>query len=156
MTATEYERTSANRRKKADLVLKSVWDEPTLTSYLPLEKHRIKLWNYCIQHAKSPFITENANDKRRVRSFNDIPMAEWCFPVHSIEKIKQECKLFTTSVAEISGSSRGDTTKLLIRLQDGHHVETVVIRHKHHATACISSQIGCQMGCRWKIITKQY
>ncbi len=40
------------------------------------------------------------------------------------------------------------TTKLLVRLQDGHLVETVVMRYSHRATVCISSQVGCRMACR--------
>ena len=45
-------------------------------------------------------------------------------------------------------SNRGDTAKLLVQLQDGHKVETVVMIHSGHATVCVSSQIGCKMGCK--------
>jgi adenine C2-methylase RlmN of 23S rRNA A2503 and tRNA A37 len=41
------------------------------------------------------------------------------------------------------------TTKLLIRLQDGHLVETVVMRYSHRSTVCVSSQVGCRMACRF-------
>ena len=39
------------------------------------------------------------------------------------------------------------TTKYLFSLSDGHCVESVVMRYKHGNTICISSQVGCLMGC---------
>jgi len=39
------------------------------------------------------------------------------------------------------------TTKLLIRLHDGHVVESVIIRYRTHTTLCVSSQVGCLMKC---------
>lgn len=49
-------------------------------------------------------------------------------------------------VSEIS-SSDGQTRKLLVRLQDGAEVETVVMGYPGRFTACISTQAGCAMGC---------
>lgn len=46
-------------------------------------------------------------------------------------------------------SEKDDTTKLLVELQDGHRIESVIIRHRHYATLCVSSQIGCAMGCKF-------
>ncbi len=42
-----------------------------------------------------------------------------------------------------------NTTKLLFRTHDGYEVESVVIPMKNKATLCISSQVGCRMGCRF-------
>lgn len=81
-------------------------------------------------------------------SLDDIPYHAWNIPKKQAQRIVQEFSLFTTRISERSESARGDTTKLLVELQDGHQVETVIMRHVGHATACISSQIGCQMGCR--------
>ncbi|AKI98343.1 23S rRNA (adenine(2503)-C(2))-methyltransferase RlmN [Kosmotoga pacifica] len=39
------------------------------------------------------------------------------------------------------------TEKFLWELSDGEYIETVVIRHPDHITFCISSQVGCQLGC---------
>ena len=40
-------------------------------------------------------------------------------------------------------------TKLVFELADGLEIETVVIPMANHATVCISSQVGCRMGCRF-------
>ena len=41
------------------------------------------------------------------------------------------------------------TIKYLWQLDDGNAVETVVMHYKHGNTICISSQVGCRMGCRF-------
>ena len=57
----------------------------------------------------------------------------------------------TSTVVESRLSSDGTTTKLAVQLQDGHVVETVIMRHHSpegsRATLCVSSQVGCAMGC---------
>ena len=44
-------------------------------------------------------------------------------------------------------SQMDGTTKLLWQLPDGESVETVLMRYKHGNTVCISTQVGCRMGC---------
>ena len=41
------------------------------------------------------------------------------------------------------------TVKYLFRLWDGNCVESVIMRYEHGNTICISSQVGCRMGCRF-------
>ena len=41
------------------------------------------------------------------------------------------------------------TVKYLFALRDGHCVESVVMRYNHGNTICISSQVGCRMGCKF-------
>ncbi len=45
-------------------------------------------------------------------------------------------------VSEIDG-----TVKYLFKLSDGNFIETVVMEYKHGLSICISSQVGCRMGC---------
>ena len=44
-------------------------------------------------------------------------------------------------------SAKDGTEKYLWRLPDGESVETVLMRYRHGNTVCISSQVGCRMGC---------
>ena len=46
-------------------------------------------------------------------------------------------------------TSRDGSQKYLFTLADGNHVETVLIPEKNHFTLCISTQVGCAMGCRF-------
>ncbi len=47
----------------------------------------------------------------------------------------------TTTVAD------GKNLRFLVETPDGHNIETVLIKMRHGYTICLSSQIGCQMGC---------
>ena len=44
-------------------------------------------------------------------------------------------------------SSDGFTRKYLLRLVDSQRIETVLMRYTGRVTACVSSQVGCAMGC---------
>ena len=44
-------------------------------------------------------------------------------------------------------SSADGTTKYLWELADGNCIETVLMRYRHGNTVCVSSQVGCRMGC---------
>lgn len=41
----------------------------------------------------------------------------------------------------------GDTAKALLRFSDGSMVETVLMRHGYNTGVCVSTQVGCSMGC---------
>lgn len=43
--------------------------------------------------------------------------------------------------------SKDGTQKFLMQLTDGNRIESVLIHHGNHSTACLSSQVGCQLGC---------
>ncbi len=50
-------------------------------------------------------------------------------------------------IARETHSRDGFTRKYLLGLPDGHRIETVLMRYSGRVTACISSQVGCAMGC---------
>ena len=65
------------------------------------------------------------------------------------ERIAEEA-LDTLPRVESKLTSKIDgTVKYLFRLHDGECVESVFMRYKHGNTLCISSQVGCRMGCRF-------
>ena len=53
------------------------------------------------------------------------------------------------TVARKLVSALDGTVKYLFRLADGNCVESVVMRYEHGTTICISTQVGCRMGCRF-------
>ncbi|MBP0972886.1 MAG: 23S rRNA (adenine(2503)-C(2))-methyltransferase RlmN [Oscillospiraceae bacterium] len=80
---------------------------------------------------------------RKVRSFSemlDIP-----------SKLRSELDsafcIKSLFVAKKLASCMDDTVKYLYRLPDGQHVETVLMHYKHGWRLCISTQVGCKMGC---------
>ncbi len=63
------------------------------------------------------------------------------------EDLASRAAIFGPEVLEISTSEDG-TKKFLLGLDDGYAVETVLIPGDDHDTLCISTQVGCAMGCR--------
>lgn len=62
------------------------------------------------------------------------------------EKLKEEFPLYVPRLVATDAGSDG-TTKLLLEMKDGQLVETVVIPAQGRLTQCVSSQVGCAMGC---------
>ncbi|MEA4954952.1 MAG: 23S rRNA (adenine(2503)-C(2))-methyltransferase RlmN [Pseudoflavonifractor sp.] len=63
------------------------------------------------------------------------------------EKLEGACALTVPTVERKQVSQLDGTIKYLWRLSDGNCVETVLMRYHHGNTVCISSQVGCRMGC---------
>ena len=63
------------------------------------------------------------------------------------EKLKEQCILTVPRVAKKQVSARDGTIKYLWQMADGNCVESVLMRYHHGNTVCISSQVGCRMGC---------
>jgi 23S rRNA (adenine2503-C2)-methyltransferase len=55
---------------------------------------------------------------------------------------------------EKTQQSEDGTKKILFGLEDGHFIESVLIREKNHWTQCISTQAGCKAGCRFCLTGK--
>ncbi len=63
------------------------------------------------------------------------------------EKLKEQCYITAPSVARKQVSKLDGTIKYLWQLLDGNCIETVVMQYHHGNTVCVSSQVGCRMGC---------
>ena len=65
------------------------------------------------------------------------------------EKLKNECEFTCLEPVKVQQSQIDGTAKYLFRLQDGNYVESVLMKYHHGNSVCISSQVGCRMGCRF-------
>ena len=63
------------------------------------------------------------------------------------EKLKGRCFITAPVVAHKQESRLDGTIKYLWELSDGNCIETVLMQYHHGNTVCISSQVGCRMGC---------
>lgn len=63
------------------------------------------------------------------------------------DKLRGSCRLDVPTVERKQISQQDGTIKYLWRLADGNCIETVLMGYKHGNTVCISSQVGCRMGC---------
>ena len=119
--------------KKRTLSPLPLFDESAMTSIMTqrgikVSPHLKTLWKFYIQ-----------NPTGDISSLVGIPTA-----LHTL--LTEQCAVLTSHVVEKHISVDG-TIKLLIALQDEHQVEAVIMRHSGRNTLCVSSQVGCQMGC---------
>ena len=80
---------------------------------------------------------------RGVTSFED--MTNLSKPLR--EKLAACCLITAPTVARKQESRLDGTIKYLWELSDGNCIETVLMQYHHGNTVCISSQVGCRMGC---------
>ena len=65
------------------------------------------------------------------------------------EKLGKEFTITAPTVARKQVSRLDGTVKYLWELRDGNCIETVLMSYHHGNTVCISSQVGCRMGCKF-------
>ncbi len=62
-------------------------------------------------------------------------------------RLAEKCFISACEIEDKYVSSIDGTVKYLFRLYDGEYVESVVMKYKYGSTICVSSQVGCKMGC---------
>jgi 23S rRNA (adenine2503-C2)-methyltransferase len=68
-------------------------------------------------------------------------------PAHLRRQLAEDFRIWTTRVSADQKANDG-TEKLLLELADGERIECVLLRDdRQHRTICISTQVGCAMGC---------
>ena len=65
------------------------------------------------------------------------------------QKLQDACEYVSLEKVRVQISQIDGTRKYLFRLADGNVIESVLMRYKHGNSVCISSQVGCRMGCRF-------
>lgn len=83
--------------------------------------------------------------QKQAESFDEMSNLSAAFR----EKLKERCVLTTLKMLEVQTSKIDRTQKYLFALPDGNVVESVLMKYKHGNSVCISSQVGCKMGCRF-------
>lgn len=88
--------------------------------------------------------------EKRVLSFNEMTN----LPASLRELLKENCTITSLTVERKLVSQLDGTVKYLYRLADGQHIESVRMAYEHGISLCISSQVGCKMGCAFCASTK--
>ena len=80
---------------------------------------------------------------RGIRSFDEMTD----LPKTLRTALAENYPLYTPQAVRRQESARDGTIKYLWRLSDGNCVETVLMRYHYGNTVCISTEVGCRMGC---------
>ncbi len=70
-------------------------------------------------------------------------------PLSLRERLQKEMPIFSIRPVQVQRSVLDDTVKYLFELEDGSLIESVLMHYHHGYTVCVSSQVGCRMGCRF-------
>lgn len=100
------------------------------------------------------FLTEHGDKKSRAEiilsalyrnGISDLSLIE--IPEKAKKLITDNFEIPTIECIDVSDGSTA--VKYLFRLNDGNLVETVLMRHEYGASVCVSTQAGCNMGCKF-------
>ena len=100
----------------------------------PYRSAQILKWIYPRQADSFDIMTDLSKEVRKLLSLT--------FSIKRLEKVTVK-------------KSQDGSMKYLFRLQDGNHIESVLIPEKDHYTLCISSQVGCAQGCSFCLTAKE-
>ncbi|MCM0648726.1 23S rRNA (adenine(2503)-C(2))-methyltransferase RlmN [Clostridium swellfunianum] len=102
------------------------------------------------------WMKENSESQFRAKQVYDwIYKNNWDFndmnniPVALRDKLMKSFYIEVPKIIESLKSTSDDTEKFLLGYRDGNVIETVVMKYKHGNSVCVSTQIGCRMGCRF-------
>ena len=70
-------------------------------------------------------------------------------PAKLKDRLKEAYTCSSLQMIDVFTSGIDGTQKYLFRLQDGNVIESVLMKYKHGNSVCVSSQVGCRMGCRF-------
>lgn len=103
-------------------------------------------WKKWMQDAGEPaFRADQVMDwlyKKRVDSFDGMTN----LPRDLRERLADAFQMKALEKITIQKSADG-TVKFLFRLHDGHAIETVIMRHNYGISVCVTTQVGCRVGC---------
>jgi 23S rRNA (adenine2503-C2)-methyltransferase len=116
---------------------------PELPLITDLSRAELAVW--CQRQGEQPFRAEQIRRwifGKRVNDFESM---------HDLPKALRvamgaEFRLFASEIAKHQIAS-DRTEKLVLRLADGNHIEAVLMREPDRVTVCLSTQVGCAMGC---------
>ncbi|MBL8848849.1 MAG: 23S rRNA (adenine(2503)-C(2))-methyltransferase RlmN [Planctomycetaceae bacterium] len=108
-----------------------------------LSREQLAAW--CSEHGHPAYRADQVRKwifGKRVTSFDDMHD----LPAELRRQLAAGFRLLGTQIARHQ-VAKDRTEKLLLRLDDGEHLECVLMREPDRATVCISTQVGCAMGC---------
>lgn len=115
-------------------------DMPSIYSF---ELHEMKEW--LKEQDEKPFRAAQIFEwlyEKRVTSFDAMSNLS----KELREKLKAQFAI-TTLKTVIKQTSQDGTIKFLFELHDGYTIETVLMRHEYGNSVCVTTQVGCRIGC---------
>jgi 23S rRNA (adenine-C8)-methyltransferase len=113
-----------------------------------IDKTRVKQIEEVLKDNKCPQYTSkqiyDALYKRAVKSFEEITDISKALRQELIERVGE-----VSSLKKVKESKDEFSQKYLFELADRERIEAVVMKYKNHTSLCVSTQVGCAMGCKF-------
>ncbi|WP_027634170.1 23S rRNA (adenine(2503)-C(2))-methyltransferase RlmN [Clostridium hydrogeniformans] len=105
----------------------------------------LKLWMK--DNKESEFRAKQVMDwlYKGINSFNEMKN----IPKSLAEKLEDNFKFYLPKVVHEYTSKADGTKKILLALEDNNLIECVIMKYKHGNSICVSTQVGCRMGCKF-------
>lgn len=107
-----------------------------------------KLKQWMKDNKESEFRAKQVFDwiyKKNIWNFEDMSN----IPKNTKEKLINSFYIEIPEVVDVYKSNMDDTSKFLFKYRDDNIIESVVMKYKHGNSICVSTQIGCRMGCKF-------
>lgn len=111
-----------------------------------LGKNLGEIQSFLVEHKFPKFRAKQLMDyiyKRYIFDFDDMMQ----LPETMRNWLKEHCKISIPTIVTEKTAPDGQTKKLLLRFADNNQVETVLMKQHYGNSVCVSSQVGCAMGC---------
>ena len=110
------------------------------------------IFNYTLNDLEEYFLSINEK-KFKASQIYDWLYKKRVFDFNSMTNLKKDLILKLNSVFSINmikivkKQTDKDTSKYLFKLYDNNYIEAVLMNHDYGISVCVSSQVGCNMGC---------
>jgi 23S rRNA (adenine2503-C2)-methyltransferase len=101
---------------------------------------QVAAWGFKPVHAASVWRALYGENAADFAALDDLPS-------RLRDRLQESAPIVRLPITRETHSCDGFTRKYLLALADGRQIETVLMRYTGRVTACISSQVGCAMGC---------
>lgn len=104
-----------------------------------------QLTAWLLEHGHKKFRASQVWDwlyRKRVTQFSEMNNVN----KECIDVLEENFSIQTLT-EHVRQESKDGTIKFLFRLQDGNLIETVLMRHKYGLSVCVTTQVGCNIGC---------
>ena len=118
--------------------------EKTDLKSLPMDQ----LEQWVLEHGEKKFRAKQLYQWMHVKLADSVEQMS-NLPAKLREQISENSTFTVLKQVTMQESAIDGTRKYLFELEDHNMVESVLMRYKHGNSVCISSQVGCRMGCRF-------
>ena len=112
------------------------------------------IYNLTLEDLESYFLDNNSKKfhalqlflwlyEKRIESFDEMTNIK----KEMLDKLSHDFSIERLKIVDVQEDD--DVCKYLFELSDGEHIEAVLMRHDYGNSVCVSSQVGCNMGCRF-------